>query len=212
MEEEPISLVILDDHPIVLAGLQQLLATDSGFRVLTTCTTLEEGWAAIKQHDPDILLLDLKLSGASGLSLLKRLDPAKRPATVILTAAEEEHLLLEAVRLGARGVVLKATAPRVLDECLRAVAAGDRWLVVEDVDLSARLAHRQAIEADLFNVLTAREIEVMRLASAGLDNQQIADRLVIEVGTVKIHLHHIYGKLGLQGRADLGRFLAARGY
>jgi len=210
--DAPITLILVDDHPIVLAGLQQLLGGDPAFQVVATCNTLDEAWSAIKDKDPDILLLDLKLSDQTGLSLLKRLDPNKRPAVVVLTAAEEEHLLLEAVRLGARGLVLKATAPRVLDECLRVVSGGGTWLVVEGVDLAERLARRQAVETELSAVLTAREIEVLRQASVGLDNQQIAERLVIEIGTVKIHLHHIYSKLGLQGRADLNRLLASKQY
>jgi DNA-binding NarL/FixJ family response regulator len=210
--DAPITLILVDDHPIVLAGLQQLLDVDPHFKVVATARTTTEAWDAISRHDPDIVVLDLKLSDEVGLSLLRRLTPGARPAVVVLTAAEEEHLLLEAVRLGARGLVLKATAPRVIEECLRVVHGGGTWLNVEGVDLAARVARRQAVETELADSLTARELEVVRLASEGLDNQQIAERLSIGVGTVKIHLHHVYDKLGVQGRPELQRFLLEKQY
>jgi DNA-binding NarL/FixJ family response regulator len=210
--DAPITLVLVDDHPIVLAGLQQLLNVDPSFDVKATARTTAEASEAIRQHDPDIVVLDLKLSDEEGLSLLRQLEPGQRPRVVVLTAAEDEHLLLDAVRLGAQGLVLKATAPRVIEECLKVVHGGGQWLTVEGVDLSQRLAHRQAVENDLAATLTARELEVVRLTSVGLDNQQIAERLTIGVGTVKIHLHHIYDKLGLQGRPELHRFLLEKQY
>jgi len=131
---------------------------------------------------------------------------------VVLTAADDEQLLLDAVGLGAKGLVLKATAPRVIEECLRVVHGGGEWLEVDGVDLSKRVARRKEVEAQLAETLTARELEVLRLASVGLDNQQLAERLEIGVGTVKIHLHHVYDKLGVQGRAELHRFLLDRQY
>jgi DNA-binding NarL/FixJ family response regulator len=209
---DPIRLVLVDDHPIVLAGLQQLLSVDPRFKVLTTARSTTEAWEAIAQHAPDIVVLDLKLGDEMGLSLLSRLTPGERPFVVVLTAAEEENLLLDAVRLGARGLVLKATAPRVIEECLQVVHGGGTWLRVEGVDLADRYARRKSVEAELASTLTARELEVVRLTFEGLDNQQIAERLSIGVGTVKIHLHHIYDKLGLQGRPELQRLLIAKQY
>jgi DNA-binding NarL/FixJ family response regulator len=209
---DPIRLVLVDDHPIVLAGLQQLLNVDPRFKVLAAARSTTEAWEAIAQHAPDIVVLDLKLGDEMGLSLLSRLTPGERPFVVVLTAAEEENLLLDAVRLGARGLVLKATAPRVIEECLQVVHGGETWLKVEGVDLADRFARRKSVEAELASTLTARELEVVRLTFEGLDNQQIAERLSIGVGTVKIHLHHIYDKLGLQGRPELQRLLIEKQY
>jgi len=208
----PIRLVIVDDHPLVLGGLEQLLRVEPDFEVLATCSTAAEGWQAVTSHEPDVLLLDLKLPDADGLSLLRRLDPTRPPAVVVLTAVQDENVLLDAARLGARGIVLKATAPRVLENCLRAVHQGRTWLKVDGVDLAQRLRRRQEVEAELEHVLTPRELEIVPLVDLQLDNEAIAGRLSISVGTVKIHLHHVFDKLQLRGRHDLQLFLRGKGY
>ena len=208
----PVSVVLVDDHPFVLGGLEQLLRAEPDFEVLATCGTLDEGWEAVSRHNPDVVVLDLKLGTEDGRAMLRRLDPSQPPSVVVLTASHEEDVLLEAARLGARGIVLKATAPRVLEDCLRAVHRGERWLKVAGVDLEERLAHRKCVEAELENALTPREMEIVRLVALRLENQEISDRLLISVGTVKIHLHHVYDKLGLTGRQDLLRWLWNKRY
>jgi DNA-binding NarL/FixJ family response regulator len=208
----PIRLVMVDDHPLVLGGLEQLFRGEHDFEVLATCSTAAEGWHAVAAHEPDVLLLDLKLPDTDGLSLLRRLDPAKPPAVVVLTASHDENILLDAARLGARGIVLKAMAPRVLEHCLRAVHQGRTWLTVDGVDLAQRLARRQEVESALARVLTPRELEIVRLVALQLDNEEIANRLAISVGTVKIHLHHVFDKLDLNGRYALQQLLRERGY
>jgi len=208
----PISLVMVDDHPLVLGGLETLLRSEPDFEVLATCDTAEDGWRAVISHQPDILLLDLKLRGADGLSLLRRLDPSKPPAVVVLTASQDENLLLDAARLGARGIVLKAMAPRVLEDCLRAVHRGETQLTIDGVDLAERLAQRQAVETELESLLTSRELEILGLVALDLDNEEISTRLSISVGTVKIHLHHVYDKLQLRGRHELQLLLRNKGY
>jgi DNA-binding NarL/FixJ family response regulator len=208
----PMNLVLVDDHPLMLAGLTQLLRAEPDFDILATCQTVEEGLDAVSKYQPDVLVLDLKLGEDDGLSLLSRLARDSRPAVVILTAAEDENIWLKAAQLGARGIVLKATAPRVLEDCLRAVHRGETWLNVGGVDLSMRLAQREAAEAELESLLTPRELEVVRLVALGADNQEISDRLSISLGTVKIHLHHVYDKLRLSGREALLQLLRDKSY
>ncbi len=208
----PMNLVLVDDHPLMLAGLTQLLRAEPDFDILATCGTVEEGLDAVSKYQPDVLVLDLKLGEDDGLSLLSRLARDSRPAVVILTAAEDENIWLKAAQLGARGIVLKATAPRVLEDCLRAVHRGETWLNVGGVDLSMRLAQREAAEAELESLLTPRELEVVRLVALGADNQEISDRLSISLGTVKIHLHHVYDKLRLSGREALLQLLRDKSY
>ena len=208
----PIRLVLIDDHPMVLKGLEQLLQQNADLEVVATCATAAEGLRAVELLHPDVLLLDLKLPGQDGLSVLRALDPEARPAVVVLTASQDEDDLIAAARLGARGIVLKAMAPRVLEDCIRAVHVGRVSLEVGGVDLAARLAQRRHVEAELQRVLTTREIEIMRLVAAGLDNQEIAARLSITVGTVKIHLHHVFEKLQLRGRRDLQAYLRDKQY
>lgn len=208
----PISLVLVDDHPLVLSGLEQVLHSDPDFEVLATCGTADDGLRAVAALQPDVLVLDLKLRDETGLDLLRRLDSNKRPAIVVLTASHDDDELLDAARLGARGIVLKAMAPRVLEDCIRTVYAGGQHLTVDGVDFSKRLAERQAAEAELSKSLTPRELEIIRLIAARFDNQEIAARLMISVGTVKIHLHHIYDKLQLGGRRELQLYLRNRQY
>jgi two-component system, NarL family, nitrate/nitrite response regulator NarL len=210
----PMNLILVDDHPLMLAGLERLLRAEPDFDILATCGSVEEGWDAVIKYQPDVVVLDLKLGEGDGLTLLSRLgsNGRGRPAVVVLTAAEDENIWLKAAQLGARGVVLKATAPRVLEDCLRAVHRGETWLHVAGVDLSARLAQRKAAEAELENVLTPRELEVVRIVAMGADNNEIADRLSISLGTVKIHLHHVYDKLRLSGREALMRLLREKNY
>jgi DNA-binding NarL/FixJ family response regulator len=208
----PVSVVLVDDHPFMLGGLEQVLRAEPDFEVLAACGTVDEGWQAVSTHKPDLIVLDLKLGAEDGRAILRRLDPGRPPSAVVLTAWHEEDVLLDAVRLGARGIVLKATAPRVLEDCLRAVHRGERWLNVAGVDLAERLAQRQSVEAELESALTRREMEIVRLVALRLETQEISDRLEISVGTVKIHLHHVYDKLGLTGRQDLLRWLWNRRY
>ena len=179
--------------------------------MVQTCSTAEEGYRAVMAHSPDVLVLDLMLPD-DGLSLLRRLDTTKPPAVIVLTAVEDEGPLLDAARLGARGIVLKATAPRVLEDCIRAAYRGEERLNVDGVDLSKRLVERQTVETELGDLLTPRELEVLRLVALKLDNQEIADRLAIGAGTVKVHLHHVYDKLHLNGRSDLQVFLRDKRY
>jgi DNA-binding NarL/FixJ family response regulator len=207
-----IRIVLIDDHPMVLKGLEQLLQLNPDFDVVATCSTAVEGVQAVEALLPDVLLLDLKMPGEDGLSVLRRLDPEQPPAVVVLTASQDEDDLIAAARLGARGIVLKAMAPRVLEDCIRAVHAGRLSLSVGGVDLSDRLAQRQSVENELQHILTPRELEIVRLVAARLDNQEVAARLLISVGTVKIHLHHVFEKLQLRGRHDLQVYLREKMY
>jgi DNA-binding NarL/FixJ family response regulator len=207
-----IRVVLVDDHPLVLSGVEQLLATGQDFEVVRTCSTAGEGYRAVNEDHPDVMVLDLMLPGEDGLSLLRRLDATKPPAVIVLTAVQDEDLLLDAARLGARGIVLKAMAPRTLEDCIRAVYRGERRLHVEGVDYAKRVEERQSVEDELSGQLTPRELEIARLVALKLDNQEIATRLAITVGTVKIHLHHVFDKLHVNGRHELQQLLRDKRY
>jgi DNA-binding NarL/FixJ family response regulator len=207
-----IRVVLVDDHPLMLGGLEQLLRSEPDFEVLATCGTVADAWQALSAHQPDVLILDLNLPDEDGVSLLRRLDPAQPPAVVVLTASQDEDQLLDAARQGARGIVLKAMAPRILEDCVRAAHRGEYRLNVNGVDLGERLQERRSVETELESLLTPREMQIVRLVALRLDNQQISEKLSISVGTVKIHLHHVYDKLNLQGRHDLQVFLREKGY
>jgi DNA-binding NarL/FixJ family response regulator len=207
-----IKLVLIDDHPVMLEGLAQLLGLEPDFEVLAKCKTVAAGRRAIESLQPDVLVLDLKLRDEDGFDILRHVAARPSPAIVVLTASENEEDLLEAVRLGARGVVLKAMAPRTLERCIRVVYAGGEWLNVDGEDLSQRLAQRQIAETKLAERLTSRELEVMRLLASHYENDEIAQRLSLSTGTVKIHVHHVFQKLGVSSRGELMRYLRRRGY
>jgi|SRR5919206_1349236 DNA-binding NarL/FixJ family response regulator len=207
-----ISLVLVDDHPLLLQGLVQLLGLDAEFVVLATCSTPAEALDRCATLRPDVLILDLQLREGDGFTVLRELGQKDAPAVIVLTATENEDDLLEVVRLGARGVLLKAMAPHALEECIRVVHAGGTWLTVEGLDLGARQARRQAVERRIASRLTPRELEVLRMLASEQENEEIARRLGLSTGTAKLHVHHVYAKLGVSGRQELLLYLKREGY
>lgn len=208
-----LSLVLADDHPIILDGLEPLFQREGDLKVVARCHDGHEALRAVRQHRPDVLILDIRMPGLDGLSVLRELRQEGLPTRVVLlTAALDEDEVLEAIRLGVRGVVLKEMAPRLLVQCVRKVAAGEQW--IETGSLSRALdtmIRREAGAREVAGVLTPREIEVMRMATGGLRNRDIAERLSITEGTVKIHLHNIYEKLKVSGRLELALYARDKG-
>lgn len=198
-------IVIADDHPIVLDGLVQLFTGEKDFDVVARCSTGDEALAALRRVRPDVAILDIRMPGVSGLELLRHVYNEGLPTRVVLLTAEiGDEAVVEAVRLNVAGIVLKEMAPRVLLQSVRAVAAGEKWL--DDGAMRRaldKMLRREAGLADAVRVLTPRELEVVKMVATGLRNKQIADRLTITEGTVKIHLHSIYQKLGVSGRVEL---------
>ena len=201
----PISLVIADDHPIVLQGLMQLFSLEQDFAVLGCCVNGDEVLEALNRRGPDILVLDLRMPGKDGLAVLRAMrEDALQTKVVILTAALDEDEVFEAIRLGVRGVVLKEMAPQLLVKCVRTVHAGGAWLEQRSVVRAMeKLLRREAGAQRLARILTPREIELVGMVAKGLRNKEIAGSLSITEGTVKIHLHNIYEKLHIKGRTEL---------
>jgi DNA-binding NarL/FixJ family response regulator len=209
-----IRLVLADDHPLILDGLAALFAAAGGFDVVARCRDGEEALAAVRQHRPDLLVLDLLMPRLDGLGVLRKLrDATNPPRVVVLTAAVDEDEVLEAIRLGVRGVVLKEMAPELLVRCVHRVHAGGEWLERASVARALeKMIRREETEKDAAEALTTRELEVVRLVAEGLRNKEIADRLSIGEGTVKIHLHRVYEKLGVDGRVPLANLAHERGW
>jgi DNA-binding NarL/FixJ family response regulator len=209
-----ISLVLADNHPIILDGLEQLFERGQDFKVLARCGDGEEALRAVRKHRPDILVLDLRLPGKDGLAILREMKRDKLAThVVLLTAAVDEGQVLEAIRLGVRGVVLKEMAPHLLLQCIRKVHAGEQWLEKQSVGrLLEKLLQRETAARQLALDLTPREIEIVRLVARGLRNKGIAERLSVKEGTVKIHLHNIYEKLHVDGRLELTLYAQNKGF
>jgi DNA-binding NarL/FixJ family response regulator len=207
------TLVLADDHPIVLDGLEQLFRLEAGLDVVARCRDGEETLQAVRSLAPDVLVLDVRMPGGDGLAVLHTLEEEGLPTRVVLlTAGLEDEQLLEAIRAGARGVVLKDMAPQLLVEAVRTVLGGGQWL---EKGLGGRaltrLLQRERGLAEAARHLTPRELEIVRMVASGLRNRAIAARLYITEGTVKVHLHNIYEKLGVDGRVELTLYAQEKG-
>lgn len=210
---KPIRLALVDDHPIVLDGLEQLFATEPDLEVVARATNGETAVRLLQEFRPDVLILDLAMPGRDGIWVMQQAAALALPTRVVLlTAHIDEQQLVEAVRLNVAGMVLKEMAPRLLVECVRKVHAGERWLERHAVARAMERRVRRESEAQrLAGLLTPRELEIVRLAAEGLRNREISTRLSITEGTVKIHLHHIYEKLGVNGRSQLILYATRQG-
>lgn len=207
-----IRLVIADDHLMILEGLEQLFRRDREFEVLATCSTGEQALNAIREHEPDVAVLDVNMPNGNGISVLRR-TRVEVPKTkiVLLTATLADDEAVEAVQAGVHGVVLKESAAVMLVDTVRRVAAGTR---VIDPTVANRALSRmmQRNEAQvLAEALSPREREIVAMVSAGMRNKEIASRLSISEGTVKTHLHTIYRKLNIDGRVELAVYAVDHG-
>ncbi len=208
-----IRLVLADDHPIVLDGLVQLFSMEPDFDVMAWVTNGEDALQAVRKLLPEILVLDLRMPGMDGFAVLRQMKREQLPTrTVVLTALANEPAL-EALRLGAHGIVLKDLAPRLLVQCVRAVHAGRQWVEKGVATHAAEtLLKREAGIQVMAVVLTPREIEVAQMIAGGLSSKIIANELAISEGTAKLHLHHVYEKLNLNGRVALVRYMHSQGF
>lgn len=198
-----VRLILVDDHPIVLDGLQQFLQRQPDFRVIAACSNADAAMAAVTHERPDVLVLDLRMPGTNGLGLLRQLgDAGLSCPSILLTAAIEDAEVTEAVRLGVAGLVMKDSTPDTLVQCVRKVHGGGQWLDHEIVNraFKSQLDREAAVRE---TALTPREIEIVRMVAEGLRNKAIAERMSISEGTVKVHLHNIYEKLAVDGRLEL---------
>jgi DNA-binding NarL/FixJ family response regulator len=204
----PITLVIADDHPLILDALENLFRGEMVFKLLARCANGDETLKALRRDKPEILLLDMQMPGDGGLGVLREMKKGKLSTrVVVLTAALEEDQLAEAIRLGARGLVLKELAPALLVQCVRKVHGGELWLEKRSVtNALERLLKREAGGKEAALLLTPREIEVVKQVAAGMRNLEVAKTLFISEGTVKMHLHSIYQKLGVDSRTKLIRY------
>ena len=204
MAAPAIRIVLADDHAIVLHGLKRLFEGHLEFEVLECCRDGNEALAAARRGC-DVLVLDLRMPGVTGLEVLRTLTAERHPCKIVLlTAAISDDDVVDAVQLGVHGVVLKESSPESLIECVRRVARGEQWIDREMMSRAfGRVMRRETANREASKVLTPRELEIVRMIAQGLRNKAIAERLSISEGTVKIHLHNVYEKLDIDGRLEL---------
>jgi DNA-binding NarL/FixJ family response regulator len=207
-----IRLVLADDHPIVLDGLAQLFSLERDCEVVARATNGEEALRALRQFQPEILVLDLRMPRKDGLTVLREMKRDALSTHVVVLTAMANDDVVEAIRLGVRGIVLKDMASRLLLQCVRAVHAGEKWLekgyATRAVD---NLLEREAGMQAMAKRLTPREVEIAHMVANGMRNKAIANKLAISEGTARLHLHHVYEKLDIDGRMGLMQFLRGRG-
>ncbi len=207
-----IRIVIADDHPIFRDGLKRLLELEPNFKVLGEAADGAEAVELVRKLKPDILLLDLAMPRVPGLEALAELVGLSSPVrTILLTAAIERTQIVQALQLGARGVVLKESATELLMKAIRSVMANQYWVGRESVsDLVATLRElmpRGGEEAGGRRFgLTPRELEIISTIVAGYTNRDIAEKFTISEQTVKHHLTNIFDKLGVSNRLELALF------
>lgn len=203
-------LLIVDDHPIFIEGLRQFLETN-GHLVGDTARTSADALDRVAHGAFDILVLDVSMADGGGLHILRTLRGAGNQIPIVfLTVGLKPTETMEAVKLGINGIVLKHNDPANLITCLEAVNRGDTWI---DPTIIERVLRRsmagQAVPVLPQYGLTRRQEELVKLVGEGLRNREIARRCGLTEGTVKLHLHHIYNKLGISSRAQLIMMLAA---
>lgn len=192
----PIRMVVIDDHPVVRTGIVGMLAGQDAFTVVAEAEDGHSGLMAIRDHAPDVVLLDLRMPRMDGVAVLRALaDMPQAPRVIVLTTYETDADILRAIEAGATGYLLKDAPPSQLFEAIRAAARGEGWLAPS---VATRLMTRMRTTPE--DPLSAREIEVLQRAAGGASNKEIAASLSISEATVKSHLNHIYRKLGVDDR------------
>jgi DNA-binding NarL/FixJ family response regulator len=217
-EATKIRIVVADDHPIFRDGLCRLLALEPDFEVVAQAQDGRQVLEVLQEHEPDILLLDLKMPGLDGLATLQKLQNSKlKTRVIVLTASEDKNEFIQAMKLGTSGIVLKQSATELLIKSIRKVNSGEIWL---DSHTTAAVMRQFATGADDVpagapmpagrererSLLSQREREIVALVAQGFKNKEMAEKMFISEQTVKNHLHNIFDKLGVSDRLELALY------
>jgi DNA-binding NarL/FixJ family response regulator len=205
-----IRVLLADDQRVVREGLGTLLGLLDGIELVGTAADGEEAVALAARHDPDVVLMDLRMPRVDGIEAIRRLaERGERPRTIALTTYADDASVLGALRAGARGYLTKDAGAEQIRAAVEAVARGDAALdpAVQHHVVAALAGPGAEPPAagdgpELPDGLTPREAEVLGLIAAGMTNAEIAERLVVSAATVKSHVNHIFAKAGVRDRAQ----------
>jgi DNA-binding NarL/FixJ family response regulator len=199
-----IRVLVVEDQTLVREGLETLLNVTEDVRVVAHATDGEEALAQMRQHHPDVVLLDVRMPKMSGIDVLRVLRDRKDSAPVILlTTFDDDSALLEGIRLGAKGYLLKDVSLDTLTNAIRLVAAGGTMISPVVTERLLRGIHDAPLPRDNgYNpeALSSREAGILRLMTGGYSNREIATALDLSEGTVKNHVSNILSKLGVRDR------------
>jgi DNA-binding NarL/FixJ family response regulator len=217
-----VRILIADDHPIVRDGLKKLLLLEDDFDVVGEAGDGREVLDKVRELDPDVLLLDLRMPNLDGLAALQALQQInKRTRVIVLTASEDKNEFVQAMKLGCSGIVLKQTAPDLIVKSIRKVNSGEIWL---DSHTTAAVMRQFSTGLEGSNgsapggakgrersPLSTREREIVALVAQGYKNKEMAEKMFISEQTVKNHLHNIFDKLGVSDRLELALYAIHKG-
>lgn len=194
-------ILLADDHPMISTALEALLR-GTQFEIVGLATTGEQAVQKVTELNPQIVLLDLQMPGGTGMDVLRHVrSNGNRTKVVLLTAAIDDSSLIEAKSLQVQGMVLKNSDPAYLLECLDRVSRGGRWFDPELTARAKRLA--ETLQDRGGQRLSPRERELVNLVRQGLRNREIAEKLGVTEGTIKVYLHAVFEKLGVGNRTEL---------
>jgi DNA-binding NarL/FixJ family response regulator len=208
-------VIIADDHELARLGLRTMLAPEPDLEVVGEAATGREVVSLAQQLEPDLVLMDIRMPELDGLLATRAVkQESPRTSVLIVTLSEDPDYLLEALRAGAAGYVLKDASRREVVAAIRQTLSGESPL---DPKLAAQVIRRLAEQpkeeaARHGDELTQRELEVLRLVAEGKTNAEIAQSLFVSVGTVKVHVEHIIGKLGVSDRTQAAVRAGELGY
>jgi DNA-binding NarL/FixJ family response regulator len=205
-----ISVLVAEDHPVVLHGIVSLLRSYPDITVVAECSDGHAAVKGIKEFAPDVAVLDMAMPGHGGLEVLSTIAAfASQTRVIFLTATATESQILTAIARGAKGILHKDVASDELMQSIRKVAQGNKWYSETVAEIIDRASQRIA-QIPCREHLSVREKQVTQLASTGLSNKGIARSLYLTEGTVKVHLHNIFQKLGVPNRTALTALAIAR--
>jgi DNA-binding NarL/FixJ family response regulator len=207
-------IVLADDHPIVLTGLRNLIESEADFAVVGEATSGPEAFRVIRETRPDIAIVDISMTGMSGIVLTRRLsEQAIDTRILVLTLHEDRAYLKEALVAGARGYVVKRSAAANLVSAIRSVIAGEIYI---DPAVAKRAPGRSPasdrVSMPEIRDLTDRETEVLKLSACGLTNKEISHRIGVGVKSIETFKSRGLAKLEIQSRADLMRYASKIGW
>lgn len=209
-EPTAISILLVDDHPVVRQGYRRMLESQDGFRVIAEADSAAAAYAAFKAHAPDVVVLDISMKGASGLEAIRNIRARDNRACILVFSMHGEAPLVKAAfAAGASGFVTKSSEPSALVRAIRMVISGERAL-------SDDVAHVLAADSldpmqTVLDRLGEREIEILRQLASGLTTEQIATNLHLSVKTVQNYHYLVKAKTGLQTDAQLVRLAVTSG-
>ncbi|MDK8482319.1 response regulator transcription factor [Corynebacterium sp. MSK105] len=221
MMADALRVVLVDDEELVRSGLRLLLSNAPDIEVVAEASNGRDAVATVLDAQPDVVLMDIRMPVMDGIAAVEKILSVHAVPIIMLTAFDTDSFILRALRAGAAGFLLKSTPPESLMAAVRAAAAGqpllsrqvvDKLVSMQEPALDDAHSHHTRTARNRLGRLSSREREIAELVAQGLNNQEIADRLVVSMATVKSHMQHILKKIGGTSRVHIAiMVLEARG-